>query len=40
MKYLQDYIEEAQTKAITKKGAFLALSSHQFDEARTLEIEE
>ncbi len=40
MKYLQDYIEEAQTKAITKHGAFFAVSSEQFDEARTLEIDE
>ena len=33
MKYLRDYIEEGQTKAITKAGAFFAFSDKQFDEA-------
>lgn len=34
MKYLQDYINESQTKALDKAGAFFAFSKSQFEEAR------
>lgn len=34
MKYLQDYMEEAQTKAFEKAGAFFAYSNKQFDEQK------
>lgn len=34
MKYLQEYIEEAQTQAFNKAGAFFAFSNKQFDEAK------
>lgn len=34
MKYLQDYINEGQTKAINKAGAFFAFSKQQFDEQK------
>jgi len=34
MKYLQDYINENQTKALDEAGAFFAFSKKQFDEAK------
>lgn len=34
MKYLTNYIEEAQTKAFDKAGSFFAFSKMQFDEAK------
>ncbi|MCK9370253.1 hypothetical protein M0R04_10135 [Candidatus Dojkabacteria bacterium] len=34
MKYLQDYMQEAQTKALEKAGAFFAFSNKQFDEQK------
>lgn len=34
MKYLQDYIEEAQLAAFKKHGAFFAFSIEQFDEQK------
>lgn len=34
MKYLQDYIQEKQTKAFDTAGAFFAFSKSQFDEAK------
>lgn len=34
MKYLQHYIEEAQTEAFRKHGAFFAFSPKQFDEQK------
>ena len=35
MKYLNDYMDEAQTKAFNDAGAFFAFSNTQFDEAKT-----
>ena len=35
MKYLSNYIEEAQTKAFDTNGAFFAFSTKQFNEAKT-----
>lgn len=34
MKYLQDYMNERQTKAIDKAGAFFAFSTAQFNEQK------
>lgn len=34
MKYLQDYMEEAQTKAFDKAGAFFAYSNKQYEEQK------
>ena len=34
MKYLINYIEEAQTKAFEKAGAFFAFSDKQFEEQK------
>ena len=34
MKYLQDYMNEKQTKALEKAGAFFAFSNAQFDEEK------
>jgi hypothetical protein len=34
MKYLTNYIEEAQTKAFNEAGAFFAFSDKQFNEAK------
>ena len=34
MKYLQDYMSEAQTIALDKAGAFFAFSQKQFDEQK------
>ena len=34
MKYLSNYIEEAQTKAFKEAGAFFAFSNKQFNEAK------
>lgn len=34
MKYLQDYMEQKQSKAFAKAGAFFAVSQSQFDEAK------
>lgn len=34
MKYLSHYLEEAQTKAFEKAGAFFAFSNSQFDEKK------
>ena len=34
MKYLTNYIEDAQTEAFRKAGAFFAFSNDQFDEAK------
>lgn len=34
MKYLQDYINDGQTKAFDKAGAFFAFSNEQFDKAK------
>ncbi len=34
MKYLQDYINESQTKALNKAGAFFAFGQKQFDEQK------
>jgi len=39
MKYLQEYIEEAQTKAFNKAGAFFAFSDKQFDEQKKEGVE-
>ena len=34
MKYLNDYIDEAQTKIFKEYGAFFAFSNKQFDESK------
>jgi hypothetical protein len=34
MKYLMDYMENKQTKALNKAGAFFAFSNEQFDKAK------
>jgi len=34
MKFLQEYIDEAQTKAFDENGAFFSFSKKQFDEAK------
>jgi len=34
MKYLTNYIEEEQTEALNRAGAFFAFSDKQFDEAK------
>jgi hypothetical protein len=34
MKYLQDYMNEKQTQALRKAGAFFAFSNSQFDEQK------
>lgn len=34
MKYLQDYMNDRQTKAFDKAGAFFAFSTKQFDEQK------
>ena len=34
MKYLSQYLEEGQTKALQKAGAFFAFSNKQFDEQK------
>jgi len=34
MKYLNDYMENAQTRLFDKTGAFFAFSTSQFDEAK------
>lgn len=39
MKYLINYIEEAQTKAFNKAGAFFAFSDKQFDEQKKEGVE-
>lgn len=39
MKYLQDYMNERQTKAFDKAGAFFAFSKEQFDKGRKEGIE-
>ena len=39
MKYLQNYIEEAQTEAFKKAGAFFAFSNQQFDEQKKEGVE-
>jgi hypothetical protein len=34
MKYLQDYMNERQTNALNRAGAFFAFSNKQFDEQK------
>lgn len=34
MKYLQDYMNDAQTKALNEAGAFFAFSKSQYDEQK------
>lgn len=38
MKYLQDYMNDRQTQAIDKAGAFFAFSTKQFDEQKKPDI--
>ena len=39
MKYLTNYIEDAQTRCFNKAGAFFAFSNRQFDEAKKEGVE-